>query len=128
MRLNQGTKSAETSFVNAINTNLFTLVSCRLFRQGPKAATFFTKILQKQSLCHILKFFSTETSWTRSAQFKSLTATGFHILTRMAHLAQLNEFHCGPNPHSSKQKPGQAYHGNISVPGINFVLFRILLL
>jgi hypothetical protein len=34
---------------------------------------FFTKISQKQSLGHILKFFSAETSWARSAQFKSLT-------------------------------------------------------
>jgi hypothetical protein len=51
MRLNQRTKSLlgffEASFVNAINTNLFTLASGRLFRQGQKAATFFTKIPQK---------------------------------------------------------------------------------
>jgi hypothetical protein len=39
----------ETSFVNAINLSLFTLASGRLFRQGQKVATFFTKIPQKQS-------------------------------------------------------------------------------
>jgi hypothetical protein len=76
MRLNQRTKSLlgffETSFVNAININLFTLDSGRLFRQGQKAATLFTKIPQKQSLGHILKFFSTE---TKSAQFKPYSAT-----------------------------------------------------
>jgi hypothetical protein len=71
MRLNQTTKSLlgffETSFVNAINTNLFTLDSGRLFRQEQKAATLFTKIPQKQSLGHILKFFFTEPTWARSA-------------------------------------------------------------
>jgi hypothetical protein len=40
---------------------------------------FFTKIPQKQSLGHILKF-STETSRARSAQFKSLRATKIYIL------------------------------------------------
>jgi len=62
-RLYQRTKSmlgvSESSFVNAINLSLFT--SGRLFRQGQKAATIFTKISQKQSLNHMLKFFS-ETS------------------------------------------------------------------
>ena len=66
---------SETSFVNAINLSLFTLASGKTLRQRQKAATFFTKIPQKQSLGHILKFFSTETSWARSAQFKSLSAT-----------------------------------------------------
>jgi hypothetical protein len=32
------------SFVSAINQNLFTLASGRLFKHGQKAATFFTKI------------------------------------------------------------------------------------
>jgi hypothetical protein len=49
--LNQRTKSllgfCETSFVNAINPLLFTLASGKLFRQGQKVATFFTKIPQK---------------------------------------------------------------------------------
>jgi hypothetical protein len=47
VRVNQRTKPIlgifETSFVNAINLNLFTLASDRLFRQGQKAAIFFTK-------------------------------------------------------------------------------------
>jgi hypothetical protein len=34
----------ETSFLNAINLNLFTLAPSRFFRQGQKAAIFFTKI------------------------------------------------------------------------------------
>ena len=79
IRLNQRTKSLlgffETSFVNAINLSLFTLTLGRLFRQGQKVATFFTKIPQKQPLCHILKFFSFEISWARSTQFKLLPAT-----------------------------------------------------
>ena len=62
-------------FVNAIKLSLFNLASGRLFRQGQKAVVFFTKIPQKQSLSHILKFFSAETSWARSAQFKSLATT-----------------------------------------------------
>ena len=74
MRLSQRTKSLldffETSFVNAINMNLFTLASGRFFRQLQKVPTFFTKIPQKQSLSHILKFFSYETSWARAAQFR----------------------------------------------------------
>jgi hypothetical protein len=65
IRLNQRTKFLlgffETSLVNGSNINLFTLASGRLFREGQKAATFFTKIPQKQSLGHPLKFFSTET-------------------------------------------------------------------
>jgi hypothetical protein len=79
IRLNQRKKSLfgflETSFVTAINLSLFTLASGRLFRQGQKVATFFTKIPQKQSLCHILKFFSFEIAWARSTQFKLLPAT-----------------------------------------------------
>jgi hypothetical protein len=66
---NQRTKTllsiSKTSFVSAINLSLFTLASARLFRQGQKAATFFTKIPQNQSLCHILKLFSSETSRAR---------------------------------------------------------------
>jgi hypothetical protein len=77
MRLNQRTKSmlgiSETSFVNEIYINIDIVALGRFFRQGQKAATFFTKIPQKQSLCHTLKFFSFETSWARSAQFKSLS-------------------------------------------------------
>jgi hypothetical protein len=34
----------ELSFASAINLNLFTLVSGRLFRQGQKATTFITKL------------------------------------------------------------------------------------
>jgi hypothetical protein len=83
IRLNQRTKSllgfcccCLTSFINAINLSLFTLASGRLFRQGQNVATFFTKIPQNQSLCHILKFFfSFEISWARSTQFKLLPAT-----------------------------------------------------
>jgi hypothetical protein len=64
-RINQRTKSmlaiSETSFVNVIKINIFALALCRLFRQDKKGATFFTKIPQKQSLRHILKFFSSET-------------------------------------------------------------------
>jgi hypothetical protein len=55
----------ETSFVNAVNKNFLPNLTCasgRLFRNGQKAATFFTKISQEQSLGHILKFFFTETS------------------------------------------------------------------
>jgi hypothetical protein len=67
---------SETSFVNAINLSLSTLVSGRVFRQRQKVATFFIKIhsSQKQSLGHILKF-STEITWARSAQFKSVSGT-----------------------------------------------------
>jgi hypothetical protein len=83
IRLNQRTKCVlsffETSFVSAINLSLFTLVSGRLFSQGQKVATFFTKIPQKQSLCHILKFFPFEISWARSTQFIPLPATKFSI-------------------------------------------------
>jgi hypothetical protein len=64
----------ETSFINAFDMSLFTLALARLFRQGQKAAMFFTKIPQKQSLGHILKFF-TETFWDRSMQFTSHLAT-----------------------------------------------------
>ena len=42
--------------------------------KGKNVATFFIKIPQKQSLGHMLKF-STETSWARSAQFKSLSVS-----------------------------------------------------
>jgi hypothetical protein len=53
----------EISFANAINLNVFfTLASGGFFRQGKKAATFFTKIPQKQSLGHALAVFSSETS------------------------------------------------------------------
>jgi hypothetical protein len=52
----------DISFVSAINLSLFTLTSGRLFRQGQKAATLFTKISQKQYVGHIVKFFSSETS------------------------------------------------------------------
>jgi hypothetical protein len=62
MRINQRTESllgvSEISFVNINNINLLALVLGRLFRQGQKAATFYTKISQKQSLGHTLKFFS----------------------------------------------------------------------
>jgi hypothetical protein len=62
MRLNQRTKSLlgsfEISFVNSIDLRFFTLASGRLFRQGQKAAIFFTKISQNLSLGHILKFFT----------------------------------------------------------------------
>jgi hypothetical protein len=61
----------EISFVNAVNVNLFALASGRLFRHGPKSSHVFHQILTKQCLGHILKFFSSETSWVRSAQFKS---------------------------------------------------------
>jgi hypothetical protein len=37
----------EISFASVINLNLFSLALGRLFRQGQKAATFFTKIPQK---------------------------------------------------------------------------------
>jgi hypothetical protein len=50
MRGNQRTKFilgfSETSFVNAIKINLFTLASGRLFRQRQKVATFFPPNLQ----------------------------------------------------------------------------------
>ena len=79
IRLNQRIKSLlsffETSFVSEINLSFFTLASGRLLRQGQKVATFFTTIPQKQSLCHILKFFSFEIFWARSTQFKLLPAT-----------------------------------------------------
>jgi hypothetical protein len=46
-RVNQRMKSmlsfSETSFVNAINMNLFTLALGNLFRKVQKAPTFFTK-------------------------------------------------------------------------------------
>jgi hypothetical protein len=78
MRLNQRTKCmmgiSETSFVDAINRSLFTLASGRHFRQGQKVPIPHQNTI-KQSLGHILKFFSTETSWARSTWFKSLTAT-----------------------------------------------------
>ena len=117
----------ETSFVNAINLSLFTLASGRLFRQCQKVATFFTKISQKQYLGYILKFFSSEASWARSAQFKSLTPTKSsifllrwliepHLKHFMAFQIQIPFFQT--NPHSSKQNHGQAYHSNtpLTVP------------
>jgi hypothetical protein len=74
MRLKQRTNSLlgsfENSFVNSIDINLFPLASGRLFQQGQKAAIFFTKVPQNQSLCHILKFFFLETAWDRSAPFR----------------------------------------------------------
>jgi hypothetical protein len=48
----------ETSFLNASSVNFFTLNSGSLPRKGQKAVTFFTKLLQEQSLGHILKFSS----------------------------------------------------------------------
>jgi hypothetical protein len=78
MRLNQRTKSllgfVQTFFDNAVNINLLTLASGRLFREEYKAATFYTKISKEQSLSHILKFFSSETSRARLPQFKSSSA------------------------------------------------------
>jgi hypothetical protein len=65
----------ETSVVNAINLIHLTLASGRLFRHRQKAATLLTKIAQEQSLGHILKFFSSETSRARLSQFKSPSAT-----------------------------------------------------
>jgi hypothetical protein len=52
----------EIFLVNAINLNLFTLASGRLFGQGQKAIIFFIKVSQELSLGGILKFFSSETS------------------------------------------------------------------
>ena len=129
MKLNQRTKSmlgfSETSFINAINLNLFTLALGRLFRQGQKAAIFFTKILQDRSLGYILKLFS-ETSRARLPQFKSSSAPlPSNTLTKMTQYAPLKAFHCFPksqNPHSSKQKHGQVYHSNTLVPGTKFYL------
>jgi hypothetical protein len=63
---------SETSFVSTVNLNFFTLASGRLVRQRQKAATLFTKIIQKQSLGHILTL-STEMSWTRFPKYKSLS-------------------------------------------------------
>ena len=75
MRLNQKTKFLldffQTSIVSAININLFSLALGRFYRQSQKAATFFTKISQEQSIGRILKFISPETSLAWSAQFKS---------------------------------------------------------
>jgi hypothetical protein len=86
----------ETSFFKAININLFILASGRLFGQWQKAATFLTQIPQKQSLGHTLKFFSTETSWARSAQFKSHSAMkssifllGWPIIFHLKHFIAL---------------------------------------
>jgi hypothetical protein len=75
MRPNQRTKSlldlSETSFVSAININLFTLASARLFRQEQKAATFYIRISQNS----LLKFFSSKPCRARLPQFKSPSAT-----------------------------------------------------
>jgi hypothetical protein len=137
MRLHQRTKSmmgiSETSFVNAINLSLFTLVSDRLFRKGQDVVTFFTKITQVHSLGHILKF-STETSCLGQACTIQITLRNkiFYIPTKIALCAPFKAFHCFPNPksqnlHRFKQKHGQAYHSNTLVPGTNFCL-RVLLL
>lgn len=52
----------EISSADTINPKLFSLASGKLFGQGQKAATYFTKISQEQSLGKILNFFSPETS------------------------------------------------------------------
>jgi hypothetical protein len=135
MRLNQRRKSllgfSETTIVHVININLFTLASGRLFRQGKKQH-ILRQNTTKQSLVDILKFSSTETSWARFAQFKSLSNKIFCIPTRIAHKAPLKPFYCfpnpkSPNPQSSKQKHGQAYHSNAPVPGANFCLSVLLM-
>jgi hypothetical protein len=70
----------ETLFVKTIHLNLFALASGGLFRQWQKATMFFIKISPKQSLGHILTFFSIETSWdSRPTQFKSPSALGASI-------------------------------------------------
>ena len=61
----------ETSFVKATKLNLFSLASGRLFGQWRKVAIFLTKASQKQSLGHILTFF---TKISSSVQFKSSSA------------------------------------------------------
>lgn len=52
----------EVTFVNAVNLIFFILASGTLFRQGQRAATFFNKLAQDQTLRNILKVFSFETS------------------------------------------------------------------
>lgn len=54
----------EMSSVNEINKlQIFPLASHRHFGQGQKAATFFNKISQEQSLGHILPFFSNQSRY-----------------------------------------------------------------
>ena len=83
MRLSQRTEFmmgvSETSFINAIDLSLFNLASGTPSTQEQKVAKFFIKIPQKPVLCHILKYFSSETSWARSVQFKLLSATNSSI-------------------------------------------------
>ena len=77
---------AETSFVNEINLSLFTLVSLsQTFQTRAKSIHILYQNNTKQSLHHSLKYFSSGTSWARLAQFKSLPATVFHVLDKMAH-------------------------------------------
>ena len=83
MRLSQRTEFmmgvSETSFINAIDLSLFNLASGTPSTQEQKVAKFFIKIPQKPVLRHILKYFSSETSWARSVQFKLLSATNSSI-------------------------------------------------
>jgi hypothetical protein len=115
----------EISFVNAINLNLFTLASGRLFREEQNVTTFYTK-LSKQSLGHILKF-SSEISSARTPQFQSpstplpsMLLVGWHTKPHLKHFTAFQSPHS--NPQSSKQKYGQDYHKNTPVLDSNFCL------
>ena len=82
MRLNQRTMSMmdvyETSFVSAINDSLHLRLRKTLLTQR-KISHILHQNSTKWALSHILKFFSTEISWTRSTQFQSHTATKYSI-------------------------------------------------
>jgi hypothetical protein len=67
-------------FASAIGPNLFNLDSGKLFRQGQKTVTFFTKISQEQSLGNIVKIFSENTVQI------TLNTTLFQASTRMGPL------------------------------------------
>lgn len=107
----------EISSANRINPNLFTLASGRLFRQGQRTATFFTKISQEQYLGNILKFFP----WNLLSQ--APTVQNFHSSTSIAYYMVLKAVHAfltqstKVQTNSSKQKHDQACHSN--TPGTN---------
>jgi hypothetical protein len=99
-----------------------------------KVAPLFTKILGKQSLGHTLKFFSTEASWARSTQFKSLSSPKSSIFL----LGWLIKLHVKNSMLSKSKDPkslffqtkkyGKTYQNNIPLLVPNSVLVRVLLL
>ena len=116
----------QTSSANRICRKLFTLASGRLFRQGQKAATFFTELTQDQSLGHILIFSFFETSSSEHCQHRCPPC-----FYQFVPLLFIESVYCFPNPnfkspHFSKQQHGKACYSQSLVPASIIVMALFL--